>query len=124
MMLLQPQEVEVFYILPAIRRELALELKRLGRSQRAVADVLGVTGAAVSQYLSGKRAQTEFPVALRKEIAASAPRITDRESMVREMQRILVSAREDRMICRLHEKLSGDIPRGCDICFTKRKVTP
>jgi len=122
MMMLQPQEVEVYYILPAIRRELALELKRLGRSQRAVADVLGVTGAAVSQYLSGKRAQTEFPVALRKEIAHAAPRITDRESMVREMQRILASAREDRVICRLHEKLAGDIPQGCDICFAKTEV--
>ena len=67
--LLQPQEIEVFYILPALRRELAVSLKSAGKSQKAIAGLLGVTEAAVSQYFSSKRAsQVKFSDSLKKAI--------------------------------------------------------
>ena len=51
-----PQEIEVWYMLPAIRKEFALTLIRHELSQKEVAKLLGVTEAAVSQYKSEKRA--------------------------------------------------------------------
>ena len=42
---------------PAIKAKLAKELKKKGCSQKEIATILGVTEAAVSQYLSGKRAK-------------------------------------------------------------------
>ena len=115
---LQPQEVEVFYILPAIRRELSIALKALGKPQKEIAQLLGVTEAAVSQYISHKRAtDVAFPEDLKESITAAAKRITDKQSMIQETQAILKAARQDKVICKMHEKVTGEIPAGCDICF-------
>jgi predicted transcriptional regulator len=120
MQLLQPQEVEVYYILPAIRRELSLALKRLGKTQHEIAQLLGVTDAAVSQYVSKKRAKdARFPAEFVPIVKAAATRIVDKESMIRETQGILKRARDTNMICRLHAQVSGEIPKGCDACFGK-----
>ena len=45
-----PQEIEVWYILPAIRKELVVVLKESGLTQRKIAGMLKVTEAAISQY--------------------------------------------------------------------------
>lgn len=117
-MQLQPQEVEVFYILPAIRRELSIALKVLGRSQKDIAKLLGVTEAAVSQYISQKRANdVKFPQEITEKIKQAAPRITNHESMIKEIQVILADAKENRFICKMHEQVANDIPRGCNVCF-------
>jgi len=115
-MLLQPQEVEVYYVLPAIRRELAYALKRRGRSQAEIAALLGVTGASVSHYLRGHRgAESLCELAALANMAAA--HVTDRESMLRETQAILTVLKQNRTICQLHERVSSDIPKGCDVCF-------
>jgi len=57
MKLEHPQEVEVWYVIPAIKRELSKSMmKDNGLSQKNVATLLGVTEAAVSQYINSKRA--------------------------------------------------------------------
>ncbi|MFH1722811.1 MAG: helix-turn-helix domain-containing protein [Candidatus Altiarchaeota archaeon] len=50
-----PCESAVWYTLPKIRAEITQELVKRGMKQKEVADVLGVTPAAVSQYLHKKR---------------------------------------------------------------------
>ncbi len=116
---IHPQEVEVFYILPAIRRELSLALKDLGRSQKDIAKLLGVTDAAVSQYLSLKRAtDVKFPAELTAEIRRVAPKITDRQSMITQTQQILSKAKSHKLTCKLHEQFA-DVPKGCDVCFNE-----
>jgi len=115
---LQPQEVEVFYILPAIRKELSVALKALGKSQKEIAGLLGVTEAAVSHYISSKRANdVQFPKEFIARIREAAPKITNHQSMIQEVQAILDSVKEDRFICRMHEQVTRDIPRGCNVCF-------
>ncbi len=122
MMLLQPQEVEVYYLLPAIRRELSLALKASGKAQHEIAKLLGVTDAAVSQYVSKKRGNdAEFPAALSAFVRDAALRITDHASMVREAQAILTRARDTKLICQIHERVSDDIPRGCAVCFEQKE---
>jgi hypothetical protein len=45
-----PQEIEVWYIIPAIRKELAKRLVQHHEvAQKDVAELLGVTEAAISQ---------------------------------------------------------------------------
>jgi len=51
-----PQELIVSKVLPAIRAKLAMRLKEQGLMQRDIAEILGLTAPAVSQYMSGKRA--------------------------------------------------------------------
>ncbi len=48
-------------VIPAIRRELAVALTRKGIKKKEVANLLGITPAALSQYLTGKRGKTELP---------------------------------------------------------------
>ena len=51
-----PCEFVIWNILPAIRRELTRSLVHdFGLKQRQAAQLIGMTDAAVSQYLSGKR---------------------------------------------------------------------
>lgn len=118
---LHPQEVEVFYILPAIRRELAAALKQAGKSQKEIAQVLGVTEAAVSQYQKQKRATLALPKKLQDSIKSAAEKITDRESMLRETQRLLREAKDDKFICKLHGQVAS-LPKGCDVCFTNKST--
>ncbi len=120
MHLLQPQEVEVFYILPAIRKELSVALKARGKTQAEIARLLGVTPAAVSQYLHDKRAGTAFPRELRRLVENRAGEISDQESMIREVQRILERAKKTRLICRLHAQLTN-IPTSCTVCFPEEQ---
>jgi len=118
MMLLQPQEVEVYYILPTIRKEFARAMKAAGKSQKEIASILGVTGAAVSQYFSEKRGQhVNLPASFQKEIEESVKKIIDTQTMIQETQRIVQLAKDQKIICQLHEKLEGSIPKGCDACF-------
>ncbi|MGZ4919029.1 MAG: transcriptional regulator [Halobacteriota archaeon] len=48
-------EIIVQYVLPAIRAEMAVRMKNEGISQAQIARILGVTPAAVTQYVKSKR---------------------------------------------------------------------
>jgi predicted transcriptional regulator len=50
-----PCETALWYTLPQIRADLARELIKQGLSQKEVAEKLGITPSAVSQYLHRKR---------------------------------------------------------------------
>ncbi|NJL44492.1 MAG: hypothetical protein HC945_04245 [Nitrosarchaeum sp.] len=72
-----PQEVEVWYLLPAIRRELVkIFTGKLGLTQKQAAGKLELTEAAVSQYLKKKRgAELEFTAAEKAGIERAAKEI-------------------------------------------------
>lgn len=55
-----PCEIAANKIVPSIKAKLAKKLKKSGMKQKEIARLLGVTTAAVSQYLSGKRAIRSF----------------------------------------------------------------
>ena len=51
-----PCEIIVWYVLPSIRKELSIHLIEEHKlNQKEVAEKLGITEAAVSRYVSGKR---------------------------------------------------------------------
>ena len=73
-MYLLPQEIEVWYIIPAIRKELAKLLTgKYKLSYEKAGMILGISKAAVSQYLSNKRAnKIKLNLETKKEVAQSA----------------------------------------------------
>lgn len=87
-----PQEIEVWYIIPAIRKKLAtcLIIDHKATYQK-VGDLLGITKAAVSQYLKNKRAaKIILPSVLDKEIMKSCSTLLkDKSNSVKEIDRIL-----------------------------------
>ncbi|MBI2549719.1 hypothetical protein HYV83_00885 [Candidatus Woesearchaeota archaeon] len=115
--IIQPQEVEVFYILPAIRSRMAAALKEQGVMQKDIAGLLCVQESTVSQYLSSKRAaDVKFNEPVNKEIAAAVKRIKTKEDLIRETQNILAMVKSEKILCKVHESVA-DVPAGCDVCF-------
>ena len=115
---LNPQEIQVWYILPALRKELSLEMKKLGLDQKTIAKIIGVTEAAISQYIKEKRAnEIRFDEKTKEEIKKSAQLISQNSKLLfQEMQHLLNKALESRVICRFcHTK--NDLPETCGICF-------
>lgn len=115
-----PQEIEVWYTIPAVRRELARRLVANGLTQRDVAKKLGVTEAAVSQYLSNKRgAAVEYSAAVQKSLSLATNTIqhtTDESVVRREIQNLVNIMKEHKVICDIHKK-QGNVKEGCSSCF-------
>ena len=59
-------------ILPSVCRQLALCMENEDVSRARIADALGASQAAVSQYISGKRGAGKLPAAAKKECAVLA----------------------------------------------------
>ena len=123
-----PQEIEVRYILPAIRRELArIFIKEHKLSQKEAAKVLGLTEAAVSQYQHSKRAkEVVFSDNVVNEIRVSADRVladkTNKQRVIAEIYRISNLTTVKQILCDLHRSQSKELAH-CNICFDEGLIT-
>ena len=80
-----PQEVEVWYLIPSLRKEFTrIFIKEHKMNQKEAAKVLGVTESAVSQYLKSKRAnEIKFSKEEIKEIKKSVERtVKDKKQLI------------------------------------------
>lgn len=112
-----PQEIEVWYILPAVRREIVIVLKKDGLSQKKIAEWLNVSAPAISQYIKDKRAKgVTFPSDVQSFIEAAAKRIKDKTTAYQEIQAIVAFIKETKALCRIHEHFDSEL-EGCDICY-------
>lgn len=116
-MYLLPQEVEVWYIIPAVRKELAKELTgKYEFSFEKAGRALGISKAAVSQYLSNKRAnKIKLNKETIKEISKSAKIISkNTKAALGEMQRILNYMKENRCSCDVCKQYNKDVLDYCN----------
>ena len=116
-MYLLPQEIEVWYIIPAIRKELARVLTgKYELSFEKAGEILGVSKAAVSQYLSNKRAnKIKLNVDMKREVAKSAKVIFENPKLAMgEMQRVLRYMKDKKCSCDVCKKYNKDVLNFCD----------
>ena len=113
-----PQEVEVWVIIPAVRSRLAKNLNQIGLKYKEIADLLGITVPAVSQYINEKRAKKiEFSDEIEEFIKSSSEKIMHgRSTTAFELQRILSKIREKKEICESCATYSKT-KKDCDICY-------
>ena len=112
-----PQELEVWYVIPTIRRELSIAMKNSGLKQVEIANKLGITKSAVTQYLNHKRAnELEFNEKIKNAVKQSSLKINNKIDAIREIQLLLNLTREERIICKLHSKLDSDFSK-CEVCY-------
>ena len=110
-----PQEIEVYYILPTIRKYLAFSLKEQGMPQKNIADLLLIRESTVSHYINKKRGNfIQFNTLILNEIKKSASKIKNKLDFITETQHLLKLIRETRTLCEIHKKLSAVIPSTCD----------
>ncbi|MFH1452148.1 MAG: hypothetical protein ABIF88_03165 [archaeon] len=112
-----PQEIEVWYIIPAVRKELAMRLtKDYELSYEKAGKILGVSKAAISQYVSNKRAtNVKLDSKIRNEIKKSAEILhkNPRNAMV-EIQRILKLMKETNCSCNVCKKYNKGVLDYCN----------
>ena len=122
-----PQEIELWYVIPSIRKALVTELKKHNLKQKEIAPLLGITESAISQYMRDKRASCCYEAfqqqPLKCEIERSAKTIFTQESpnpsvALREINRLCNIIREKKIICDIHRKQNPNIGN-CNICFEK-----
>jgi uncharacterized protein len=112
-----PQEIEVWYIIPAIRRELSLHLtSKYKLSYEKAGNALGISKAAVSQYLTKKRAnKIIFNDKVKKRIKTSAKIISENpRAALNEIQEILNFMRETKSACDVCKKYNKGILEYCN----------
>lgn len=111
------QELEVWYIIPTIRREITLAMKNQGLKQVEIAKKLGITKAAVNQYLNNKRGnEIRFNETIKEQIKLAAQNIKDESNSIRHIQNLLYLARKERIACQIHKNLDKEF-ENCNICF-------
>jgi predicted transcriptional regulator len=113
-----PQEVEVWVVLPALRRQLATSLKKQGMKQKEIASLFNITEAAVSMYLSKKRGdETTFTKKIMDEIDASSKNIAkDKSKAMYEVQRLMKIISDTKHICNIcHSHINTS--KECKICY-------
>ncbi|MBS3170744.1 hypothetical protein J4223_03100 [Candidatus Woesearchaeota archaeon] len=110
-----PQEIEVFYIIPTIRKYIAIHLKKQGLKQKDIADIMMIDTSAISQYSSTKRGnKIKLNSKIQKEIKESCKFIKDPLSYIKETQKILRYIREN-FLCDIHKQISK-VPKECKSC--------
>ncbi|MBS3080242.1 hypothetical protein J4221_02115 [Candidatus Pacearchaeota archaeon] len=108
-----PQEIEVWYIIPVIRREMAMCFSREHKiSYDNIASMMGLSKAAISQYIAGKRVERikMHPKAL-EEVKISCNKIVKNKStVIREISRVLEIIKKKKLHCELcGEMIDGEL---------------
>jgi hypothetical protein len=114
-----PQEIQVRYIIPALRKAFADSLVNdYGLTQARAADILDVTPAAISQYFTKKRAASlDLPNVVRDDVRAACDRILDDEtSLLHELHRLTTTTDVKELMCTIHRD-KGSVTDDCRICF-------
>ncbi|MEM1937901.1 MAG: helix-turn-helix domain-containing protein [Candidatus Caldarchaeum sp.] len=122
--LLLPAEIESKVTIPLLRALIARKLvygKKF--TQEQVANVLGITQAAVSNYLRGVRGWSvdwERNEELNKwvdEVVDAILRKEPREEVARRINDAVKSIRSNRMLCEIHKKIEPEIDvDSCKVC--------
>ncbi len=119
-----PDEVITRVVYPLIRSLVAKRLIEIHRlNQKEVADILSVTQAAVSYYLSNKRGTTknllcnEEIEAINKLVDEFVSKNITKEELFVEIIKLIQNIIRTRELCLFHKYLEKDLDiNGCNIC--------
>ncbi|MFT4310162.1 MAG: transcriptional regulator [Candidatus Woesearchaeota archaeon] len=114
-----PQEFEVWYVIPALRRALSIALIDNHKlKQKEVAQLLGVSEAAISQYRTTKRAQQlQFNDKELRTITQYAKKMhTQPQQSHKLFYELTQTLKASMSVCQLHKQLDKSLPAKCTLC--------
>lgn len=114
-----PQELEVWYLLPSLRKEIAkVFVNEYKISQKEVSGIFGMTESAVSQYLKSKRAnELKFSKSELEEIKKYADKIIqDKKNYHKYLFELSKKMRGTKSLCDLHKKRDPSLKSDCSLC--------
>ncbi len=117
-MQLLPQEIEVWYVLPAIRKEMVNVMAKKGLMQKDIAKIMDATEASVSQYVNGKRgSEIKFDDKTKKMIEQKTNAvIKNPKSFTKEVSELSKKIMNAGVICKFHKKTDKRVPAKCCVC--------
>jgi hypothetical protein len=104
----QPQEIEANFVIHAIRKQLAVELSKNKLNQKSISELLGISQAAVSQYVKSKRATAniKFNKVTLAKIKESAKNISINKScIIKEINCLCSYIRKSNCLCKIHKSI-------------------
>jgi len=129
---LMPQELEVWYVLPSLRREMARLMIKKGIPQKDIAGILGVTEPAVTQYKLAKSKRSrgdviEIPNSFLPEVAKSVDTMVKTwnsrepdthvyQAMTKEVNRLIRAMRDVGIMCNVHRGQCEEVEEECRAC--------
>lgn len=113
-----PQEIEIWYLIPALRRELArIFISEFNLSQKQASKVLGITESAISQYVKSKRGnELKFSKKELNEIKKTSEKMIKSKKANEEFYKLCIKLRGTESLCKLHKKHDKSISKKCDLC--------
>ena len=106
------QEIETYYLIPAIRRKLVQMMVKKGIKRKEIAEKMHLTKAAVSQYISGKRGKIEVDEEILEECCDE---IIKGSHHITQIQKLIKNLKKERKICDIYCK-NGIEPEDCEVC--------
>ncbi len=103
--MLLPQEIEVYYVIPAIRKELSIKLKESGLKQKEIAKIFGVSEACISNYSKNKRANINLSSDIKELIKQKTIELKKGECSTKIISNICSEFKKKGLLCELHKKL-------------------
>jgi predicted transcriptional regulator len=121
-----PQEIEVWYVLPAIRKQIALALIKKGMSQKEIAKIMNVTEASISHYKKSKRATEDIleTPKIKEQITLAIDRIVnDNSALTSEVLHLNKFVKDSGLLCKIYAKntLLCESDRPCSKCEPNSK---
>ena len=116
-----PCEMVVWYVIPAIRSELAKDLLKLGMKQKTISELMDITQPAVSQYLTDKRGSgIEFNDDVKKLIQDFADDLNDgtatKADIISRTCYICKRIKTEDILWQIHSE-HGHVPADCKACL-------
>ncbi|MDD2644501.1 MAG: transcriptional regulator [Methanobacteriaceae archaeon] len=116
-----PCEMVVWYVIPAIRSELAKDLLTLGMKQKKISELMDITQPAVSQYITDKRGSgIEFSDEVNNLIQSFAQDLYDENAtkydIIPRTCNICKKIKAEDILCQIH-KTKSDVNWECHACL-------
>jgi len=113
------QEVETFYLIPAIRKALVKLMVEKGLQKKDICEKLKITKSAISQYLSNKRGRN---IKIDKEILVkTSENIVQGKNPTLEIQKLIQKLKETKKICQIYEE-NNIKPDDCEVCNSGKNI--
>ncbi len=117
MRLLHPQELKSLYLLPAVRRAFAIKSSNKGLPQKKIAELLGITPAAVTNYIKSKRATgTKLDENTLKSIEKLSKTAKTPKDVRAGTQKILLNSWKKKHVCSICHDVNKT-RNSCNECF-------
>ena len=113
-----PQELEVWYVIPALRKAFSEIMVKKGFKQKEIAEKLEIGKSAVSQYLKSQRGtELKFDKKMLKKIEKSVDNMLKNKSTTREEIIGLCSLiRKEGILCCFRKSKDQNMKK-CEVCL-------